>query len=550
MRKVIQFFLKSSSAGQYTRALLITAISLSLLGGLANIALVALVASMLSGHAGVTRLFVGSLLGLGIFLGITRGAATYLLTKVTIDTLVDLRMGFCTKVTSSPLAVLERLGSARLTAAFTESMPAISNALVQLPNAVLYAIAVAGGIGYMAWLSWKALLVILAAGSAFVYAYRVVDRRAQAEFGTAFTHYRAVLKGFRELVDGAKELKLHRGRRKAHLASAVAVPMDSLARHRTKSSALWGAAEAWSTAGMFFAIAVILAIAHTQRDIGTGFVLSLLYLMPFVQGILSTMPAFSQAESAIKTLTELTGELSQNSDITDSDSRITSRWRRICLHGVEYHYDNGDPESTFRIGPLDFTVTPGETIFVTGGNGSGKTTLIKVLAGLYRPDAGTIMVDDLPVSEGDLDTYRQNFSSVFFDFHIFDQLFGLSYIDEHAAAYLRHLKLDHKVKIDGGKLSTVNLSQGQKKRLALLTAYLEDRPIYIFDEWAADQDVEFREVFYHEILPGLKRRNKTVVVISHDERYFHVADRIVKLDCGRFAQEPLHRDAEEVVSMV
>ncbi|HEX7286710.1 MAG TPA: cyclic peptide export ABC transporter [Candidatus Angelobacter sp.] len=549
MRKVIQFFLKSSSTGQHTKALLITAVSLSLLGGVANIGLVALVASMLSGHAGVTWIFVSSLLGLGIFLGITRGGATYLLTKVTIDTLVFVRMGFCAKVASSPLAVLERLGGARLTAAFTESMPAISNALVQLPNAVLYAIAVAGSIGYMAWLSWKALLLILVAGSAFIYAYRAVDRRAQAEFGKAFGHYRAVLKGFRELVDGAKELKLHRARRKAHLASAIATPMNGLARHRTRSSVLWGAAEAWSTAGMFFAIAAILAIARAQREVSTGFVLSLLYLTPFVQGILATLPAFSQAESAIKTLTELTGELSQNSDIADSDSQTISPWRRIALEGVEYRYNAGDADSTFRIGPVDFTLHAGETVFVTGGNGSGKTTLVKVLAGLYRPDAGLILVDGVPVSNHDLDTYRQNFSAVFFDFHVFDQLYGLAEVDEQAAAYLKHLKLDHKVKIEGGKLSTVDLSQGQKKRLALLTAYLEDRPIYVFDEWAADQDVEFREVFYHAIIPGLKRRNKTVIVISHDERYFHVADRVVKLDCGRLTQEPLEEDVEESFSM-
>jgi putative ATP-binding cassette transporter len=549
MRKVIQFFLTSSSEGRSTQALLVTAISLSLLGGVANIALLAIVTRMLSGHASFSWIFIFALLGLGTFLGITRGGAQYLLTKVTLDTLVALRMGFCKRVTSAPLAVLERLGSARLVAVFTESMPAISNALVQLPNVVLYTIVAAGSIAYMAWLSWKALLVILAAGSAFMFSYRSVNRRAQAEFGTAFVHYRAVLKGFRELVDGAKELKLHRGRRKAHLSSAIGTPMQGLARHRLKSSFLYGAAEVWSTAGMFFTIAVILVVTHTQRDIGTGFVLSLLYLMPFVQGVLSTLPSFSQAESAIKTLGDLTGELSQNSDVTDSDTQTISHWQRIALEGVEYRYDSGDPDSSFRIGPVDLAITPGETVFITGGNGSGKTTLIKVLAGLYQPQAGTILVDGVPVSAGDLDTYRQKFSSVFFDFHLFDELYGLSNIDDQATSYLKHLRLDHKVKVDGGKLSTINLSQGQKKRLALLTAYLEDRPVYIFDEWAADQDVEFRQFFYYEIISGLKRRNKTVIVISHDDRYFHLADRVIKLECGRVAEETGNQDMEETFSM-
>ncbi|MGZ4865620.1 MAG: cyclic peptide export ABC transporter [Candidatus Angelobacter sp.] len=549
MLKVIRFFLAKSSGGRSTQALMMTAIALSLLGGIANIALLAIVTRLLSGNSHFNWSFVFVLVGLGTFLGAARGTAQYLLTKVTIDTLVSLRIGFCTKVTSSPLAVLERLGNARLTAAFTENMPAISNALVQLPNAVLYAMVAAGSVAYMAWLSWKALLVIVAAGVAFLFAYHKVNRRAQKEFGTAFGHYRAVLKGFRELVDGAKELKLHRARRKEHLSSAIAAPMNGLAKHRLKSSLLYGAAEAWSTAGMFFGIAAILVLTHSQKDIGTGFVLGLLYLMPLIQGILATLPAFSQAESAIKTLGELTAELSLNSDVTDHNTPASADWQSIALRGAEYRYGNGDPDSTFQIGPVDFSLQAGETVFITGGNGSGKTTLVKVLAGLYQPQSGVLLVDGTPVLHGDLDTYRQRFSAVFFDFHLFDQLYGMTDIDDEATSYLRHLRLDHKVKVDRGKLSTVNLSQGQKKRLALLTAYLEDRPIYIFDEWAADQDVEFREFFYYEIIPGLKRRNKTVIVISHDERYFHLADRVVKLEFGRIAPETARLEVEADFSM-
>ncbi|HLJ87421.1 MAG TPA: cyclic peptide export ABC transporter [Candidatus Angelobacter sp.] len=549
MLKVIQFFLTSSSASRKTQTMLLGAICLSLMGGLANIALLAIVTGILSGKANFSAGFIFALLGLGTFLGITRGGAQYLLTKVTIDTLVLLRMSFCEKVTSAPLAVLERLGGSKLIAVFTESMPAISNALAQLPNVVLYTMVAAGSIAYMAWLSPKALLVILTAGPIFVFSYRAVNKRAQKEFGTAFTHYRAVLKGFRELVDGAKELKLHRARRKAHLSSAIGKPMDGLARHRIKSSFLYGAAEAWSTTGMFFAIAAILVVAHSQREVGTGFVLSLLYLMPFVQGVLSTLPHFSQAQSAIKVLGDLTGELAQYSDVTDSQATFTDpSWENIALNAIEYRYDTGDPDSSFRIGPVDLTIHSKEIVFITGGNGSGKTTLIKVLSGLYQPQAGTITVDGATVAEADRDNYRQRFSSVFFDFHLFDELYGLSNIDGPAAEYLKHLRLDHKVRIADGKLSTISLSQGQKKRLALLTAYLEDRPVYIFDEWAADQDIEFREFFYYEILSGLKRRNKTVVVISHDDRYFHLADRLIKLECGRVAEKNTDQIHEEQFS--
>jgi putative ATP-binding cassette transporter len=401
----------------------------------------------------------------------------------------------------------------------------------------------------MGLLSWRALLLILGAGAVFVASYRFINKRAQTEFGKAFGYYRAVLKGFRELVDGAKELKLHRERRQAHLASAISAPLAGLARHRVKSSFLYGAAEAWSTTGMFFAIAVILMFAQGRREIGTGFVVALLYLMPFVQGILSALPAFSQAQMAVKIVRELMDKLAQSSDIAIVETSAVDPWSQIAFETVSYRYDSGDPDSSFCIGPMDFSLTAGEVIFVTGGNGSGKTTFIKVLAGLYYPQAGTILVDGLPVTLAVIDSYRQRFSSVFFDFHLFDQLYGMSDVDEKAALHLKHLKLDHKVNVDHGKLSTTNLSQGQRKRLALLTAYLEDRPIYIFDEWAADQDLEFREFFYYEIIPGLKRRNKTVIVISHDERYFHLADRIIKLELGQIVQETNQQRLEKELSV-
>src|SRR5438128_1629868 len=171
------------------------------------------------------------------------------------------------------------------------------------------------------------------------------------------------------------------------------------------------------------------------------------------------------------------------------------------------------------------TLSPGEIVFLTGGNGSGKTTCAKLLTGLYTPDSGEVRFDGRPITDENRAFYRQYFSAVFYDFYLFDRLLGLDVqpFDPRIPRYLCLLQLDRKVQVDNGFLSTTDLSQGQRKRLALLTAYLEDRPIYLFDEWAADQDPGFKEVFYHQLLPELKRRGKTVVVISHDDRYFAVA---------------------------
>jgi putative ATP-binding cassette transporter len=209
------------------------------------------------------------------------------------------------------------------------------------------------------------------------------------------------------------------------------------------------------------------------------------------------------------------------------------------LKGVTHSYHREREDSSFILGPIDLTIRPGELIFVTGGNGSGKTTLVKMLTGLYAPEGGEIRLDDEVITLANRDSYRQHFSVVFSDFYLFESFFGMvsSDLDAQALDYLIQLQLDHKVQVKDGKLSTTELSQGQRKRLALLTAYLEDRSIYVFDEWAADQDPQFKEIFYYQLLQDLKARGKTVIVISHDDRYFHVADRILKLDFGKHVSD-------------
>ncbi|NER81775.1 MAG: cyclic peptide export ABC transporter, partial [Leptolyngbya sp. SIO1D8] len=198
-----------------------------------------------------------------------------------------------------------------------------------------------------------------------------------------------------------------------------------------------------------------------------------------------------------------------------------------------YRTDQGDSE--FTLGPVDLTVHPGELIFVIGGNGSGKSTLAKLLTGLYQPQTGSIWLDDQQINADNQTWYRQHFAVVFSDFYLFERLLGFdsSADDIRAHAYLKKLQLDHKVSIDHGQFSTTALSQGQRKRLTLLTAYLENRPIYLFDEWAADQDPTFKNIFYTQFLPDLKAQGKTIFVISHDDHYFHLADRVIKLDYGQ-----------------
>jgi len=256
--------------------------------------------------------------------------------------------------------------------------------------------------------------------------------------------------------------------------------------------------------------------------------------------ILSTIPSFASAAVAMQKVEKL-GLTLHESDGSDELSRpvqAASSFKSLELVGVTHTYHREGEAGGFLLGPIDLTLEPGELLVITGGNGSGKTTLAKLLLSLYTPEEGQIYLDGKLVTDETREQYRQLFSAVFSDFYLFDSLFGLDsvHLDASAKKYLAQLQLDHKVKVEDGALSTIDLSQGQRKRLALLTAYLEDRPIYLFDEWAADQDPLFKEIFYHELLPELKAKKKALIVISHDDRYYHVADRVIKLDYGKLQQ--------------
>ena len=119
------------------------------------------------------------------------------------------------------------------------------------------------------------------------------------------------------------------------------------------------------------------------------------------------------------------------------------------------------------------------------------------------------------------------------DFHLFDRLYGLGEVNEdRVERLLEEMGISDKVRVENGVFSTLDLSTGQKKRLAIVVTLLEDREILVFDEVAADQDPQFRKYFYEKMLPRLREQGRTVVAVSHDDRYFHVGDRVVKMEYG------------------
>jgi putative ATP-binding cassette transporter len=222
----------------------------------------------------------------------------------------------------------------------------------------------------------------------------------------------------------------------------------------------------------------------------------------------------------------------------------------IALRDTTFSYRDGDGAPAFAVGPLSAEFHAGEITFVTGGNGSGKSTMLRLLTGLMPLDGGMLLVDGEPVDAALMQDYRDRISAIFSDYHLSRRLYGVPDTDPaRVRPLLERLEMQDKASVQDGAFSTVDLSTGQRKRLALVVAWLEDKPVIVLDEWAADQDPHFRHVFYEELLPEMKARGKIVICVSHDDRWFGLADRIYHMNEGRIeaGQVPSHPPGSEVL---
>jgi putative ATP-binding cassette transporter len=491
-------------------------------------------------------LFIG-LAGLGM---ITRATSALLLTQIGQGAMLQLRLQISRQILGVPLRRLEEIGTPRLLAVVTDDILNILNAVSNVPLICVNVASILTCLIFLGWLSWQLFLIVVALIVMVMVTTQLLNGMATREFMAARQAHNRVMAALRGLITGIKELKVHRPRRAAFVedleGSATTFRRHTVAAMRIYVlGATWGEMLSFTTIGLLvFLVPRLMTVPDSTL---TTFVLVLLYSMEPLQFILNQAPQYSRGVVALRSLESVGLTLTQSGlDLTlETAGAPVASWRRLDLRGVVFSYVREEGNTPFVLGPIDLSCSPGELLFITGGNGSGKTTLGKLLLGLYSPESGEIAVDDRRVTDADREEYRQLFSAVFADFFLFDRLLGVepAGLDERATAYLRQLQLDRKVQVTNGVLSTQDLSQGQRKRLALLAAYLEDRPIFLFDEWAADQDPAFKDLFYREFLPELKARGKTVFVISHDDRYYDIADRVIKLDDGRLVEDRRLRPA-------
>ena len=541
LMNLIRFLSQNARAVKHAPLMMGLTILVGVISGASNAALLAMISNLLSSVAPASTLFIIIFVALCVMLPLTRFASEWMLVNMSSKAILELRMRLSRRILSAPLRRLEEVGPHRLLATLTQDVPGIGHSLTNIPILSLHISIVVGCLIYLAWLSWPIFLGVIGFMIVGTVSYQIPLKRAMAAQVLVREDWDKMYKHLQALTSGAKELKLHHERREAFLTKALYPTGVSLRRHSIVSHLNFAGADSWGQSLFFILIGLILFTGHNLTGVNSqtliGYTLIILYMMTPLQMILNIIPSFANASVSMQRVEQL-GLTVDQSDVSEEITRqlkAVPSWESVELVGVTHTYHREGEPGGFMLGPINLTLEPGELLFITGGNGSGKTTLAKLLLSLYIPEDGEIYLDGKVVTAETREKYRQLFSVVFSDFHLFESLFGLDsiYLDATARKYLAQLQLDHKVKVEDGVLSTIDLSQGQRKRLALLTAYLEDRPIYLFDEWAADQDPLFKEIFYHQLLPELKARGKALIVISHDDRYYHVADRVIKLDSGK-----------------
>jgi len=535
---LLNFFTEESDAPRGTIVLMAT------LAGIANGLLLAIINNATEIAANdediQARLFLLYLLLLMLFIYAKRFALTRVLLGVE-SAVRQVRLRIADKIRRSELLLVENTGESEIYTRLTYDTGLISQSAIVLTSACQSAVVLFFALLYLAFLSPLSLLITTLMIYAGVQLYLSHYNRAAAQFREARQQEAEFLDSLSSILKGFKELKLNQAK------------SDDLFRHTNEIShrtedlkANVGVGyvidEMFSQIFYYLLLAALVFLMPMLVATHAGVIVKVVAVVLFIVGplelLVGSIPTFTRATVAVENLRQLEARLdaaehrgrASPAALADNPFRA---FATIQLDGLQFHYQDQDGRAAFSVGPADLEIQRGEVIFIVGGNGSGKSTLIKLLTGLYFPADGYIRVDGQPVTGEAYPLYRELFSTVFTDFHLFDRLYGLEAVDPTRVNHLLKLmEIDHKTRFQDGRFTNIQLSTGQRKRLAFVACLLEDRPLYVFDEWAADQDPQFRRFFYQTLLKDLQAQGKTIIAVTHDDHYFHVADRILKMDYG------------------
>lgn len=466
-------------------------------------------------------------------------------TDLTENIVRRLRLRITDKIRRAELFYFEKIGAERFHNLLTTETQVISTTATMAINASASAVMLLFAFGFIAVLSLPAFFLSLGAIAAAIFAYRIslasVDpllRQTINQENKFFALLSHLLRGFAEVkMNVRKNRDLYDG----HLVPAA----DELCDLKVETGHRFVTTTIITNSAFYILLAVIIFILPRVTQVEPTVIMKIAAVVLFVFGplaeVVGVLPFLAKATVSIEAINEMEASLDREvgrHPPTDLSKPPQPRsFQSLGVRDLMFQYDNADGSPGYELGPLSVDFAQGQTVFIKGGNGSGKSTFLKLFTGLYPPKSGSLTIDDKDVLPSQIQNYRELFSIVFTDFHLFDRLYGLDAIDEDQLAQLIYeMELAEKTAFYEGRFSNIELSTGQRKRLALITVLLEDKPVLIFDEWAADQDPAFRRHFYHDILPALKAEGKTIIAATHDDHYFHTADRIITMDYGKFIE--------------
>jgi putative ATP-binding cassette transporter len=523
-------------------------IVISALGGISTAAiLTAINSGAQAADTGKVSLWSATLFIVALFLFIKTQQYILITATAEIEAIIHkLRLRLMDHVRHSELLPLESIGRGEIVGAITKetaTLTQMSNTLAFSAQGAVLIFFVALYVAYLSLLAFTMSVIILGIAAVLFHARSRQLRMASHE---ASNLEHRLFDRLMDILNGFKEVRLNTARSEElfqHIVevSRAAANIKIRAQSETFKRMIFLQSALYALLGAIAFAVPTFSGAMGEESI-TKTITALVFIVGTCFGLVQAIPIISAANTAADNIERLEARLLAAIPTTEVAAiEPPKRFEKIEMRNVVFRYVDKWSDAVFQVGPIDFTLQSGELVFITGGNGSGKSTFLKLLAGFYKPDSGEITFDGVRVNDSTRQAYRELIAAIFPDYHLFEKLYGVPDPDPaEVNRLLTEFRLQDKTHLTDRQFSTLDLSQGQRKRLALTVSLLEKRPILLLDEWAADQDPEFRSKFYYELLPELKRAGETVVAITHDDRYLDEMDlpaRRLRMEDGRFVAQ-------------
>lgn len=542
MWKLITYFRKDSGNIGYF------VVGLGLFSGLSTFALLTLINELIglfSQTAGAYRAPWEIIALYGAILVISSLANRMLqasLIRFTQRMIARIRLRIIDRVRRMEFADYEKLGGERVYASLTRDAGTLSGSVTYVVDALTSAITIVFLGGYMCYLSPVGFAmtagVILVALTIYYLRQAQLRQYLKAARETE-TRFFGFIKSF---LQGFKELKMHSGKSRDLYDNHIRQVTEEGREYNTKANVGYLDSQIMTSFFLYLMIGLVIFLFPRMYDGGghelvVKFLFVIMYIVNPITNLVNLIPWITQVNIAVGQIEQLDVDLSVKEAQGALKEVKSPDFESLRIEALTFRYPGSEGEESFGIGPVDLEVRKGDLVFIAGGNGSGKTTFFKLLTGLYRPGSGRILLNGEALPESDPETYRALFSPIFTDYYLFDRFYGLGDVDiRKVEELIKVMSLEEKVKAETDRFSQTDLSAGQKKRLALIIALLEHRPVLVLDEWAQDQDPEFRKFFYTEFLETIRKQGKTIIAITHDDHYFHVADRLYRMEWGKLRE--------------